>query len=167
MFYDKNSWIAQANIKAVKARGGILSLADLATYKAVIRTPASINYRGYKLFSTVAPSSGTIALSALNILNGYNLSYVEQNGVKTDSNLTTHRIIESMKVCLMQYRMLPHLTHICLQFAYGQRTVLGDPEFVKNVTGLEFHFLTPQVGADIRKNLSDTSTGPPSVRRHH
>ncbi|KAF9502570.1 hypothetical protein BS47DRAFT_1403463, partial [Hydnum rufescens UP504] len=115
-------------------------------YKVEIREPANIHYRGYKLTSTVAPSSGTVVLSALNILDGYNLTYYDNAlGIKSDSNLTAHRLVESMK------------------YAYGQRTTLGDPKFVGNVSTLELEFLTPQVGAEIRASLSDNSTGPPSV----
>ncbi|KAF9517931.1 hypothetical protein BS47DRAFT_1325784 [Hydnum rufescens UP504] len=148
VFYDKRSWIARASVRAVKnskAQRGILSLQDLHDYKVEIREPANINYRGYKLTSTVAPSSGTVVLSALNILDGYNLTYYDNAlGIKSDSNLTAHRLVESMK------------------YAYGQRTTLGDPKFVGNVSTLELEFLTPQVGAEIRASLSDNSTGPPS-----
>ena len=68
-------------------------------YSVEIRTPANIDYRGYKLTSTVAPSSGTVVLSALNILSGYNLTYaINEFGINSDQNLTAHRLVESMKV---------------------------------------------------------------------
>lgn len=70
----------------------------LLAYKIEHRTPSHINYRGYKIHSTVAPSSGAVALSALNTLSGYDLDYVTVNGSKRDSNLTTHRMVEAMKV---------------------------------------------------------------------
>jgi gamma-glutamyltranspeptidase/glutathione hydrolase len=72
-----------------------------AGYKAVVRDTAHVNYRGYKVTSTIAPSSGTIVLSALNILNGYTLDSVHdptQPGGLSDSNRTAQIIVESMKV---------------------------------------------------------------------
>ncbi|KAF9517932.1 hypothetical protein BS47DRAFT_1389394 [Hydnum rufescens UP504] len=148
VFYNKRSWIARASVRAVKnskAQRGILSLQDLhGAWKSVNLLTYIIV--GYKLTSTVAPSSGTAVLSALNIFDGYNLTYYDNAlGIKSDSNLTAHRLVESMK------------------YAYGQRTTLGDPKFVGNVSTLELEFLTPQVGAEIRASLSDNSTGPPSV----
>lgn len=49
------------------------------------------------------------------------------------------------------------------QFAYGQRTELGDPAFVKNVSKIELEFITPKVGAEIRKELPLNHTGASSV----
>ncbi|KAF8308059.1 gamma-glutamyltranspeptidase [Clavulina sp. PMI_390] len=136
--------MANYTVTAARAAGGIISLADLKGYKALVRTPTNINYRGYKVTSTVAPSSGTVLLSALNILSGYQPTTVTdatQPGGKRDSNVTAHILVESMK------------------FAYGQRTVLGDPAFVSNVSSLELAYLTPKVGAEIRAKLPLNHTG--------
>jgi gamma-glutamyltranspeptidase/glutathione hydrolase len=60
----------------MRARGwhgcGLITLADLAEYKPVWRTPVTTHYRGYTLLS-MGPSSsgGTIVGEALNILDGY------------------------------------------------------------------------------------------------
>lgn len=153
----------------------------LLGYKAVVRTPANVNYRGYKVTSTVAPSSGTVVLSALNILNGYKTESVPdptQPGGKRDSNTTAQIIVETMKVrrfidshpliISSGYKKADNLQKssgntFCIQFAYGQRTVLGDPTFVKNVTELELAFLAPKVGAEIRAKLPLNHTGPDSV----
>lgn len=75
-----------------------------------MRKPAHIYYRGHKVISTVAPSSGTVVLSALNIMNGYDLKSVHDPtaaGGKRDSNNTAQILIESMKV---QFRnlLVPH-----------------------------------------------------------
>ena len=93
-------------------------------------------YRNHRIFSTVAPSSGSIGsfsipknllfdetlmdsssvLSALKIFEGF-----PGDASLTDPkiNLTTHRLIEATR------------------FGYGQRTWLGDPAFTKNVSTLE------------------------------
>lgn len=52
---------------AAHARGGILTVADLANYSAIVREPVNITYRNSRIFSTVAPSSGAVVLSALKI----------------------------------------------------------------------------------------------------
>ncbi|KAF8324687.1 gamma-glutamyltransferase 1 [Cantharellus anzutake] len=149
-FYCKDRWIARASVKAARhsyLQPGIITLEDWEGYKVEIREPASIHYKGLKLTSTVAPSSGTVVLGALNILSGYDLSYTTDptTGLVVDSNLTAHKLVESFK------------------FAYGQRTVLGDPKFVKNVTKLELEFMEPQMGAKIRAVMPSNSTGPPSL----
>ncbi|TFY82687.1 hypothetical protein EWM64_g1327 [Hericium alpestre] len=108
--------IAHNNAKAAVSQGGILTVNDLAGYSAIIRTPANITYRGHRIFSTIAPSSGSVVLSILKIFEGF-------PGNASDSdpaiNLTTHRLIQATK------------------FGYGQRTNYGDPAFTANVTELE------------------------------
>jgi hypothetical protein len=44
-----------------------MTLQDLANYRAIEREPLSINYKNTKIFSTVAPSSGSVVLSALKV----------------------------------------------------------------------------------------------------
>lgn len=77
-------------------------------YKALVRTPAAITYKGHKVVSTVAPSSGTVLLSALNIMDGYSLTSVNDPtaaGGKRDSNNTAQILIESTKVCLVLHTL--------------------------------------------------------------
>ena len=52
---------------AARARGGILTTADLANYSVEIRPTVNISYRDTRIFSTVAPSSGAVVLSALKV----------------------------------------------------------------------------------------------------
>lgn len=44
-----------------------MTLDDLANYTAIEREPLSITYKNTKIFSTVAPSSGSVVLSALKV----------------------------------------------------------------------------------------------------
>lgn len=131
--------IANATIEAIQKTGGIMTLADLANYTVVSRTPSKVPYHEYTLYSCPAPASGTIALSAMNILSGYDVSS------SSNLNVSTHLITEAMK------------------FAYGQRTVLGDPAFNPNVTALEAAFLTPRVASQVRSKLDISSTGPSTL----
>lgn len=90
VFYDKHSSIAKNTIKAIKnaTPPGIMTLDDLAGYKAILRNASSITYRGKKLFSTTAPSSGAIVLSSLKIFEGFDGSASDTDPT---INLTLHR----------------------------------------------------------------------------
>ncbi|MCF7808510.1 MAG: gamma-glutamyltransferase [Candidatus Marinimicrobia bacterium] len=61
--------VAQALVETNNSHGGIISLEDMANYKAVMREPVVGNYRGFEILSMPPPSSGGIALiSMLNML---------------------------------------------------------------------------------------------------
>lgn len=126
--------IANATIQALKKSGGTMTLADLKNYAVAIREPASITYKGYKINSCAAPAGGVVALAALKIFEGYNTSD------PANINLTTHRLDESMR------------------FAYGERTNLGDPSFVANMTRYEKDMLSETTAASIRAKINDTGT---------
>jgi gamma-glutamyltranspeptidase / glutathione hydrolase len=66
--------IAEKLVAFMKSMGGIISLEDLADYKAVERAPVKGSYRGYDIYSMPPPSSGGITLiQMLNILEGFDL----------------------------------------------------------------------------------------------
>ncbi|KAJ3744073.1 gamma-glutamyltranspeptidase [Lentinula detonsa] len=129
--------IAVNTASTVYQSNGIMTTDDLAGYRAIVRQPRNITYRNTRIFSTVAPSSGTVVLSALKIFEGF-------NGNASDSdpaiNLTTHRLVEATR------------------FAYGQRTEYGDPAFTPNVTELEAYFLTEAVVNETRSKIADNQT---------
>jgi gamma-glutamyltranspeptidase/glutathione hydrolase len=87
--------IATNIAEAAWARNGIITTDDLKNYTAILRTPANITYRDqYRIFSTVAPSSGSVVLSALKIFEGY-----PGSAQVTDPaiNETTHRLIQATR----------------------------------------------------------------------
>lgn len=84
--------IAEAMINALQSANGTMTLADLRDYTIAIRNTSQIDYRGYKIASTTAPSSGIIALAILNTLGGYS-HFFEPGGV----NLSTHRMDEAIR----------------------------------------------------------------------
>jgi gamma-glutamyltranspeptidase / glutathione hydrolase len=126
--------IANATVTALQKSGGIMTLADLANYTVAIRDPVNITYKGYKLHACAAPSGGVVALASLKIFEGF------QTGSTSNVNLTTHRLVESMK------------------WAYGERTQLGDPTFLPNITGFEQEMLSEKTAEEIRAKISNTST---------
>ncbi|KAI9147539.1 Glutathione hydrolase proenzyme [Paramyrothecium foliicola] len=127
--------IAEATINALRKSNGTMTLEDLKNYTIALREPVQINYRGHKLTSTNAPSGGVVALSALNIMSGY-----EGFGNPDTVNLTTHRLNEAMR------------------FAYGQRTKLADPSFVPGLEEFTRNMITPETGAELRARISDVRT---------
>lgn len=90
--------------------GGLISKADLASYRAVERQPISGSYRGYEIFSMPPPSSGGIHIvQILNILENFDLAKM---GFGSADAIQV--IAEAEK------------------YAYADRSeYLGDPDFVR------------------------------------
>jgi len=127
--------IAEATIKTVQAANGTMTLEDLKNYQVAIRPPANITYRGFRLHSGSAPSSGEVTLSVLKTVEGYPDFFAEGN-----VNLSTHRLDEAIR------------------FGYGARTDLGDPSFVGNMSRYQDEMLSERAAADIRSKISDHHT---------
>ena len=101
--------VAAAIVKGNVAGGGVMTLADLAGYRAIPRTPLTGTYRGRTIVVFPPPSSGGIVLlQALAMLERFDLA-----ASGAGSALTLHRIAEAERR------------------AFADRTVyLGDPDFV-------------------------------------
>ncbi|KAI0099326.1 gamma-glutamyltranspeptidase [Nemania sp. FL0031] len=128
--------IAEATIATIQASNGTMTLADLASYKAISREAVNITYRGFSIYSSGAPTSGAVSLSTLKTLEGYAPSDT------ADANLTLHRLDEA------------------LRFAYGARQGLGDPAFVKDALALQTRMLDADQAATIRSHILDNATQP-------
>jgi gamma-glutamyltranspeptidase/glutathione hydrolase len=91
--------IADATIRALRERNGTMTHADLANYSVVVREPLQLQYRGFTVTTSPAPTSGSVVLSILNTLSGY-------DDVASDANLnlTTHRFVEAMRFAYGQVR---------------------------------------------------------------
>lgn len=127
--------MAEAMIEALRAANGTMTTSDLSNYSVAIRAPASISYRGYKIKSCSAPASGTVTLSILSILSGY-----DDMGAPSAVNLSTHRLDEATR------------------FGYGERTNMGDPSFVPGMDTYQSEMLNSTTAARIRSLISDTHT---------
>ena len=84
--------IANSTINAIRASKGIMTLEDLHDYTAISRQPVEVDYRGYKLTSCGAPSSGTVVLNVMKVVEGY-----DNLGDKADINISTHRLDEAIR----------------------------------------------------------------------
>ena len=99
--------LAPQLVSAVQKMGGIWTLEDLKSYKAIEREPLVGHYRGATIIGAPPPTSGGVALiEALNILSGYDLSQV-------DAVTRKHLIIEAMR-----------------RMQRDRAVYLGDPAFV-------------------------------------
>jgi gamma-glutamyltranspeptidase/glutathione hydrolase len=100
--------IARRIVSEMKSGNGLITMADLAAYHAVVRKPAVGTYRGYEIRSMPPPSSGGVHIvQILNILEGYDLA-----ALGPDSAAAIHLFVEAAKR------------------AYADRAEhLGDPDF--------------------------------------
>lgn len=89
-FYS--GYIAETMVNAVQAANGTMTLDDLCSYAIEIRNISQIDYRGYRITSTTAPSSGTVALNILKVLDTYD-SFLAPDNV----NLSIHRLDEAIR----------------------------------------------------------------------
>ncbi|WP_196138078.1 gamma-glutamyltransferase [Aliikangiella sp. G2MR2-5] len=91
-------------------KGGIITLDDLSSYRAIWREPVFAVYGDYKIYAMPPPSSGGIHLiQLLNIIREFPI-----NGFGSNTAYTTHIKAEAMK------------------YAYADRSFyLGDPDYVK------------------------------------
>lgn len=83
--------LAEQITQFVTKYGGFLSKEDLAGYKPEWVDPIKVNYRGYDIWEIPPNGQGLIALMALNILKGFNIT-------EKDSIETYHKQIEAMKL---------------------------------------------------------------------
>ncbi|NKI73411.1 gamma-glutamyltransferase [Dickeya sp. CFBP 2040] len=133
-FYHGN--IPQIIETASKKGGGILTVADFASYRVTETKPITCSYRGYQFISSPPPSSGGITLcETLNILEGYDLKSMGFNSAQA-----IHVMTEAMRHAYMD-----------------RNTYLGDPAFVKNPTD---RLLSKDYAAEIRKKIDNTNATP-------
>lgn len=84
--------IADAFLDKVWATGGIMTHEDLEGYEVKISRALQGTYRGKKIYTPHAPTSGPVLLHMLNLLEHYD-DFVEEG----QTVLNTHRLIEVMK----------------------------------------------------------------------
>jgi gamma-glutamyltranspeptidase/glutathione hydrolase len=71
--------IARTMAAFSERNGGLFRYQDFAEYNAVVETPVSIDYRGYRVYKNPSASQGPTELIALNLLEGYDLKALGHN----------------------------------------------------------------------------------------
>lgn len=79
---------------------------DLASYKVKVLPALEGTYRGKKVYTSHAPTSGPVLLHMLNLLERFDLSGEGRTG------LNTHRMVEALK-CMYIFLSLGQLAHVC------------------------------------------------------
>ncbi|GAW09977.1 gamma-glutamyltranspeptidase [Lentinula edodes] len=136
-FYNGTS-ISEALVAKVNETGGHATVEDFKNYRPLMYRSLEGSYRGKKLYTARAPSSGPILLHMLNLMEGYN--FTRRNG------LDTHRMVEAMK------------------FGNAEKSRMSDPRYRYDTTLIdEIH--TKQFADEIRERIDDQRTQPAEYYR--
>jgi gamma-glutamyltranspeptidase/glutathione hydrolase len=96
-FYEGR--VGSAIAAAVAARGGLLSMADLAAHHSTFEPPISTMYRGLRVHEPGPNGQGLVALLALNILGGF-----DPEAVSGGSASALHLQIEALRLAFADGR---------------------------------------------------------------
>jgi gamma-glutamyltranspeptidase / glutathione hydrolase len=128
--------VAELIVAEMARGGGLISLQDLASYRAVWRNPITIRYRGYTIYSMPPASSGGVTMGEiLNIMEGY--SPLPPFG----SPALMHREAEAMRRAFTD-----------------RNTYLGDPAFVHNPVD---RLLSKSYAAELRHDIGERASPTP------
>ncbi|ROT43586.1 gamma-glutamyltranspeptidase [Sodiomyces alkalinus F11] len=128
--------LAASFVRTVQETGGIMTLDDMRSYRVESREPLLTTFRNFTLISAGVPASGAVCLNTLKILEQFD------DHAAADTNLTTHRFDEASR------------------FAYGARSLLGDPSFVAGMPAYERRLLSAAEAKAIRARIRDDATLP-------
>ncbi|KAG9103041.1 hypothetical protein FRC06_000368 [Ceratobasidium sp. 370] len=136
--------IATSIIDKIQQTGGIMTQEDLASYRVVQRPALEGTYRGRRIYTTHAPSSGPVLLHVLNALDRFGAGPNIHNKVamKEESGLWWHRVVEALK------------------FGSAARTRLGDPGFSVNKVLMD-EIPTKEFGDQVSARITDDKTHTP------
>ncbi|KAG6810980.1 hypothetical protein H0H92_009563 [Tricholoma furcatifolium] len=126
--------IGDALVRKIQSTGGILSHADLRNYTVKVQPALEGTYRGKKIYTTHAPTSGPVLIHMLNLLEHYD--------VKERNVLSIHRLVEILK------------------FGFASRTKICDPDFNNNTARMAL-IPTKEFAKSILTNITDDRTHPP------
>lgn len=119
--------VAKSFAAYMAANGGLITEADLSSFKPTVDEPVKVNYRGIDVYAVGPNSQGFVTLEALNILEGFNLKYMGHNSAPY-----LHVITESLKLAMAD-----------------RNKYVGDPKFVPNIPMKEL--LSKEYAAERRK----------------
>ncbi|KDE06740.1 gamma-glutamyltransferase [Microbotryum lychnidis-dioicae p1A1 Lamole] len=132
VFYEGE--FAESMVASVRAAGGILTVDDMRSYSAIVLPARQETYRNRTYYTGHYPSGGPIITHLLNILEGFP-KYIDEGR----TGLSTHRFVEALK------------------FAFGARTEVGDPAYIKNSHRLS-EIPTREYADRVRVNITDERT---------
>ncbi|XP_032151063.1 glutathione hydrolase 7 isoform X5 [Sapajus apella] len=116
--------------------GGVITEEDFSNYSALVEKPVCGIYRGHLVLSPPPPHTGPALISALNILEGFNLTSL----VSREQAL--HWVAETLKIAL----------------ALASR--LGDPIYDSTITESMDDMLSKVEAAYLRGHINDSQAAP-------
>uniref|UniRef100_A0A8P4KI79 Glutathione hydrolase n=1 Tax=Dicentrarchus labrax TaxID=13489 RepID=A0A8P4KI79_DICLA len=122
----------------VQTRGGVLTEDDFGNYSTVLQQPAEIIYQGHHVMAASAPHAGVALITALNILEGYNITS------QVPRNSTYHWIAEAVKIAL------------------ALASELGDPMYDPSVSEIVAKMLSKSQASVLRQMINDSQAFPVS-----
>ena len=137
--------LAQEMVAFIEEEGGILSLRDLADFKADWVDPVTTNYHGFDVYTPPPPSAGFQILQTLNMLENDDL--VEMGHLSVE---TLHLLIESLKlsnadrVAYAAAEKMPIEALLSKSYAARRRSLVSGQAAI---TGGEYFPAAPVVGA--------------------
>ncbi|XP_041526547.1 glutathione hydrolase 7 isoform X2 [Microtus oregoni] len=134
-FYNGGNLTLEMVVEAQHA-GGVITEEDFSNYSALTEKPVCGVYRGHLVLSPPPPHTGPALISALNILEGFNLTSL----VSREQAL--HWVAETLKIAL----------------ALASR--LGDPVYDSTITESMDDMLSKVEAANFRGHISDSQAAP-------
>lgn len=91
--------IAEAIVRSVQERGGVMTLDDLKNHRSTWEEPISTEYRGVRVYECPPNGQGMAALQALNIAEGFDLAALDW-----ESPGRMHLMVEAMRLAFADAR---------------------------------------------------------------
>ncbi|GCB60279.1 hypothetical protein scyTo_0011109, partial [Scyliorhinus torazame] len=135
-FYNGN--VTEEMASEVRSKGGVVSVEDFANYSVIIEKPVEGSYQGHFVLAAPPPHAGAALVSALNILEQFNIT------AQASRNLTYHVLTESLKIAL------------------ALASSLGDPFFNSTITQTTEQMLNKSEAKSLRQLINDSVAFPPA-----
>ncbi|XP_048205008.1 glutathione hydrolase 7 isoform X1 [Perognathus longimembris pacificus] len=134
-FYNGGNLTLEMVVEAQHA-GGVITEEDFSNYSALVEKPVCGVYRGHLVLSPPPPHTGPALISALNILEGFNLTSL------VPREQTLHWVAETLKIAL----------------ALASR--LGDPVYDSTIMESMDDMLSKVEAAYLRGHINDSQAAP-------
>jgi gamma-glutamyltranspeptidase / glutathione hydrolase len=93
--------VAEKIEKAMKAHGGLITMADLAAYKPAVREPLRFSYRGFDVATMPPPSMGGVAFAEIML----SLERWHAHEAPADSGQSLHLFVEASRRAYAERRL--------------------------------------------------------------
>ncbi|XP_059683237.1 glutathione hydrolase 7 [Gavia stellata] len=140
-FYSSN--LTQEIISEVHNYGGVLVEEDFSNYSVTVENPVHTVYRGHLVFSPPPPHAGPALITALNILEGFNITSQVSRG-----NIL-HWMAETLKIAL------------------SLASNLGDPSDDMSVTHAAEGMVSKSEANSLRQLINDSQSFSSDLRMPH